>query len=107
MDNSEITFNCRLFKDDPAIRAFKKQLTYKTLGPILLEYIVSKKLLFIVDRKYFTYKPGYFVTYEDHEQQGQLRFESWMELKKGAHILTTIAAIKNSTLEGESLKLSW
>ncbi len=107
IDNSEFTFNCRLFKDDPAIRAFKKQLRYKTLGPILVEYTVSKKLLLIIDRKYFTYKPGYCVTYEDHAQRRQLRIEEWVELKKGIHRLTNIAAAKNNIPEGESLKLSW
>jgi hypothetical protein len=107
MDTSEITFNCRLFKDDPIIRAVKKQLTYKTSDHFLMEYIVNKKLLFIINRKYFTYKLGYLVTYEDHERQGQLRVEKWMEIEKGIQTLTMIGAIKNNTPEGECLKLSW
>jgi hypothetical protein len=107
MDTSEITFNCRLFKDDPTIRAVKKQLTHKTSDHFLMEYTVNKKLLFIINRKYFTYKPGYFVTYEDYTLQRQLRIEQWMEIEKDVHRLTTIAAIKNNTPEGECLNLSW
>lgn len=106
MDTSEFTFNCRLFKDDPAIRAVKKQLTYKTLGPILMNHIVNQRT-FLINRKYVNYKLGYLVTYEDHERQGQLRVEKWMEIKKDVHRLTTIAAIKNNTPEGECLNLSW
>ena len=107
MDTSEFTFKWRLFKYDPTIRAVKKQLTYKTSGPILIEHTVNKKLLLIINRKYSTYKPGYFVTYEDHAQQRQLRIEEWVEIKKDIHRPTAIAAVKNNTPEGESLKLSW
>lgn len=107
MDTSEFTFKWRLFKYDPAIRAVKKQLKYNTTGPILINHTVNKKLLFLINRKYSTYKPGYFVTYEDCAQRRQLRVEEWVELKKGIHRPTTIAAVKNNTPEGESLKLSW
>jgi hypothetical protein len=107
MGQSEFTFKWRLFKNDPSIRVVKKQLKYKTTGPILINHTVNKKLLFLIDRKYSTYKPGYFVTYEDYAQQRQLRIEEWVELKKDIHRLTTIAAVKNNTPEGECLKLSW
>jgi len=107
MDTSEFTFKWRLFKYDPAIRAVKKQLKYNTTGSILIKHTVNKKLLLIINRKYSTYKPGYFVTYEDHAQRRQLRVEEWVELKKGIHRLTNIAAVKNNTPEGECLKLSW
>ena len=107
MDNSEFTFKWRLFKYDPAIRAIKKQLTHKNSGPILIEHTVNKKFLFLINRKYVTFKPGYFVVYEDQIHQRQLRVEEWVELEKDIHRPTIIAAVKNNTPEGESLKLHW
>lgn len=107
MDTSEFTFKWRLFKYDPAIRLVKIQLKCRTTNPILIKHTVNKKFLFMFNRTYVTYKPGYFVTYEDHARQRQLRVEEWLEIKKGIQRLTNIAAIKNSTPEGECLKISW
>lgn len=111
MIQSEHNFKWSFFKFDPTIRLVKKCLNYKIAGDnysyMLIQYTIEKKFLFFFKRKYVTYKKGFYVTYEDQNNQRQLKIEEWAELKKGIYRPTKIVPVKNNVVEGESVRLVW
>ncbi len=107
MIQSQHYFKWRFFKYDPAIRAVKKSLKYKATDTYLIKHTVEKKILFLIKRRYVTYKTGFYVTYEDHNRQRQLKIEEWVQIEKGIYRPTNIAAAKNDIAEGESIQFTW
>lgn len=107
MGKSEFTFKWRFFKYDPAIRSAKKTLKYKTTDTYLVRCNVEKKILFLIKRRYVTYRKGFYVTYEDHNSQRQLKIEEWVQIEKGIYRPTNIVAAKNDIAEGESIQFTW
>ena len=93
--------------ENSEVSTAKRKLQYKTTNHFLIKYTVKKKFLFLINRTYVTYKPGFYVTYEDQNNQRQLRLEEWTEIEKEISRLTQIASMKNNTPEGESIKFNW
>lgn len=73
--------------------------------PYLIEYTVEKKIFFLFKRKYYMYKPGYFVIFKD--DQGRKIKEEWIEINKELKLPTKICAFNNNVLDGESLNFYW
>lgn len=97
----------KLNMENSEVSAAKRKLQHTTTDNFLIKYTVNKKFLFMINRIYVTYKPGYYVTYEDQREQRQLRLEEWTEIEKEISRLTRTASVKNNICEGESLKLNW